>query len=171
MSNNVLTNNGFAFEKNEILKISLNQLGNSFDRRLAVLDKNKDLYQMSIRTLGNQRKTIKLGTIVTSFVWAETSNVLAAITNDKLVIWFYPDIASTDSDIFNLTQEEHNISDDYGKQAELINFYRDRIMIRRADGTIVYCPVSIYPDKLHQLIGQNKWNEALSLCWTVKVKL
>nr|CAH8839961.1 unnamed protein product [Trichobilharzia regenti] len=156
---------------NEILKISLNQLGNSFDRRLAVLDKNKDLYQMSIRTLGNQRKTIKLGTIVTSFVWAETSNVLAAITNDKLVIWFYPDIASTDSDIFNLTQEEHNISDDYGKQAELINFYRDRIMIRRADGTIVYCPVSIYPDKLHQLIGQNKWNEALSLCWTVKEKM
>ena len=61
------------------------------------------------------------------------------------------------------------ISDDYGKQLELINFYRDRIMIKRADGSTVYCPISIYPDKLHQLISQNKWNEALKLCWTVKV--
>ncbi|CAH8502920.1 unnamed protein product [Heterobilharzia americana] len=156
---------------NEIMKISLNQLGNSFDRRLAVLDKNKDLYLLSIRTLGNQRKIIKLGTMVTSFIWAETSNVLAAIINDKLVIWFYPDIASTDSDIFTLTQEEHNFGDEYGKQAELINFYRDRVMIKRGDGSIIYCPVSIYPDKLHQLIGQNKWNEALSLCWTVKEKM
>ncbi|XP_018650441.1 putative wd40 repeat-containing [Schistosoma mansoni] len=94
---------------NEIMKISLNQMGNSFDRRLALLDSNKDLYLMSIRILGNQRKMIKLATMVSSFLWAETSNILAAITNDKLVIWFYPDIALTNSDIINLTQEEHNI--------------------------------------------------------------
>ncbi|CAH8493309.1 unnamed protein product [Schistosoma mattheei] len=94
---------------NEIIKISLNQMGNSFDRRLALLDNNKDLYLMSIRILGNQRKMVKLATMVSSFLWAETSNILAAITNDKLVIWFYPDIALTNSDILNLTQEEHNI--------------------------------------------------------------
>ncbi|KAH8859384.1 Intraflagellar transport protein 80 like [Schistosoma japonicum] len=94
---------------NEIIKISLNQLGNSFDRRLILLDKNNDLYLMSVRQLGNKRKMIKLATMVSSCLWAETSNILAAITNDKLVIWFYPDIALTDSDIFNLTKEEHNI--------------------------------------------------------------
>ncbi|CAH8496573.1 unnamed protein product [Schistosoma intercalatum] len=156
---------------NEIIKISLNQMGNSFDRRLALLDNNKDLYLMSIRILGNQRKMVKLATMVSSFLWAETSNILAAITNDKLVIWFYPDIALTNSDILNLTKEEHNIIDDYGKQLELINFYRDRIMIKRADGSTVYCPISIYPDKLHQLVSLSKWNEALKLCWTVKDRI
>lgn len=39
-------------------------MGNSFDRRLALLDNNKDLYLMSIRILGNQRKMVKLGKFI-----------------------------------------------------------------------------------------------------------
>ncbi|CAL8086530.1 unnamed protein product [Calicophoron daubneyi] len=155
----------------EVIRIGLDQCGNPLDRRLALIDRNKDLYLMSIRVFGTARKLVKLSTSVTSFVWAETSNLLAAVANDKVSVWFYPNIAFIDSDLLSMTTQEHDAQEEFGKQPELLSFYRDRISICRSDGSIVSLPVSPYPDRLHQLIGLNKWDDALSLCRNVKDKL
>ncbi|VDP76318.1 unnamed protein product [Echinostoma caproni] len=107
----------------EIIKIGLDQCGQPLERRLVILDRNKDLYLMSIRVFGTSRKLVKLS------------------------------------------------NEEFGKHPELLSFYRDRLRLRRTDGSEMSFTVSPYPDKLHQLILLNKWNEALSFCRNVKDKL
>ncbi|KAA0193464.1 Intraflagellar transport protein 80 [Fasciolopsis buskii] len=155
----------------EIVKIGLDQCGQPLDRRLALLDRNKDLYLMSIRVFGTNRKLVKLSTMATSFVWCDTSNLLAAVSNDTLSVWFHPNIAFIDNDLLNSAMLEMENHEEFGKHPELLNFYRDRLRLRRTDGSEVSFTVSPFPDKIHQLILLNKWNEALSLCRNVKDKL
>ncbi len=58
----VLTYNWPMFlKKVEISEISLDQSGNTSDRKLAFVDKNRDLYIINVRTPGNSRRTYKIG--------------------------------------------------------------------------------------------------------------
>ncbi|KER26913.1 hypothetical protein T265_13899, partial [Opisthorchis viverrini] len=155
----------------DVLQIGLDQCGSPLHQRLAILDRNKDLYLMSVRVFGTNRKSTKLTTMASSFIWSQTSNILAAVVNDNISVWHYPNIAFVDSDLLALTTHEHDTQEEFGKQPELLSFYRDRITIRRINGSVSALTVSPYPDKLHQLIATNKWNEALSLCRNVKDKM
>ncbi|KAF5404668.1 Intraflagellar transport protein 80 [Paragonimus heterotremus] len=154
----------------EVLQIGLDQCGPPLDRRMALLDRNKDLYLMSVRVFGTSRKLVKLCTMATSMVWSETSNLLAAVANENLTIWFYPNVAFIDNDLLAMTTQEHENQEEFGKQPELLSFHRDRITIRRSNGSVVSFGVSPYLDKLHQLILTNKWHEALGLCRNAKDK-
>ncbi|GAA50697.1 intraflagellar transport protein 80 homolog [Clonorchis sinensis] len=156
---------------NDVVQIGLDQCGPPLHQRLVILDRNKDLYLMSVRVFGTNRKSTKLTTMASSFIWSQTSNILAAVVNDNISVWYYPNIAFVDSDLLALTTHEHDTQEEFGKQPELLSFYRDRITIRRINGSVSSLTVSPYPDKLHQLIATNKWNEALSLCRNVKDKM
>ncbi|KAA3681134.1 intraflagellar transport protein 80 [Paragonimus westermani] len=109
-------------------------------------------------------------TMATSMVWNETSNLLAAVANENLTIWFYPNIAFIDNDLLVMTTQEHEKQEEFGKQPELLSFHRDRITLRRANGSVVSFGVSPYLDKLHQLVLNNKWPDALGLCRNAKDK-
>ena len=50
-----------CFLQLEVMEISLDQCGTSGERRLAIIDKNRDLYLTSVRVFGQDRKTVKLG--------------------------------------------------------------------------------------------------------------
>ncbi len=43
------------------MEIALDQCGTANERRLAIVDKNRDLYLTQVRVYGAARKTIKLG--------------------------------------------------------------------------------------------------------------
>lgn len=43
------------------MEIALDQCGPATERRLAIVDKNRDLYVTSVRVFGGERKTHKLG--------------------------------------------------------------------------------------------------------------
>lgn len=46
------------------MEIALDQCGPSAERRLAIIDKNRDLYLTSVRVFGTDRKTVKLGMLL-----------------------------------------------------------------------------------------------------------
>ena len=43
------------------MEVALDQCGTAGERRLAIIDKNRDLYLTSVRVFGTDRKTVKLG--------------------------------------------------------------------------------------------------------------
>ena len=43
------------------MEIALDQCGPATERRLAIIDKNRDLYLTSVRVFGTERKSNKLG--------------------------------------------------------------------------------------------------------------
>ena len=49
------------------MEIALDQCGPPTERRLAIIDKNRDLYLTSVRTFGTDRKSVKLGKIYMVF--------------------------------------------------------------------------------------------------------
>ncbi len=48
----------------EIMEIALDQFGPANERRLFLVDKNRDLFITTVRLYGSQRKYIKLATMV-----------------------------------------------------------------------------------------------------------
>ena len=48
----------------EVMEIALDQFGSPNDRRLALIDKNRDLFLAGVRLYGSQRKFVKLATMV-----------------------------------------------------------------------------------------------------------
>ena len=52
----------FLFCQMEVQEIALDKCGSQSERRLCVIDKNRDLYLTQCRVYGSDRKTVKLGT-------------------------------------------------------------------------------------------------------------
>lgn len=48
----------------EVMEIAIDQFGSPNDRRLAIIDKNRDLFLAGVRLYGSQRKFVKLATMV-----------------------------------------------------------------------------------------------------------
>jgi len=45
----------------DIAEIALDKTGSPTERRLAIIDKNRDLYLSQVRVFGTARKTVKIG--------------------------------------------------------------------------------------------------------------
>ena len=86
----------FIFLKCEISELAVDHIGPPNDRKLAFVDKNRDLYVTSVRVIGNSRKINKLGTNIHNFVWNDTYNMLAGIADSRFTIWYYPAIVFVD---------------------------------------------------------------------------
>jgi len=50
----------------DVMEVALDQCGTAGERRLAIIDKNRDLHLTSVRVFGTDRKTVKLGMYSTS---------------------------------------------------------------------------------------------------------
>ena len=75
----------FTFRQ-EIAEISLDQIGLPNTRKLAVVDKNRDLFVANVRQYkgghgggGRQQSSGKIGAMVQSLKWNSDSNMLAAL--------------------------------------------------------------------------------------------
>ncbi|KAL7063408.1 hypothetical protein AAHC03_0440 [Spirometra sp. Aus1] len=112
-----------------------------------------------------------VGSMVSTFLWSETDNFLAAAQNDKLTIWYYPTLAFIDKELLPLTVQETDILDECGKYACLHNFRGNHITLRRADGGLISFSISPYPACLNGYISRNKWGDAVNLCRSAKEAL
>ncbi|VDL94630.1 unnamed protein product [Schistocephalus solidus] len=155
----------------EVLSLGLNQKGVAVDRRLVLLDKNKDLFLYQVRIYGRGRAVTKLCSMVSTFLWSETDNFLAAAQNDKLTVWYYPTLAFIDKELLPLTIQEIDILDECGKYACLHNFRGNHITLRRADGGLISFSISPYPACLNGYVSRNKWGDAVNLCRSAKVRM
>ncbi|ELT96334.1 hypothetical protein CAPTEDRAFT_168411 [Capitella teleta] len=153
--------------KIEVMEVYLDQCGTATERRLAIVDKNRDLYLTQVRVYGKDRKTVKLSTMINSLLWNDETNMLAALSEGKLLVWFYPNASSVDKDLISRTTYERE-TNEFGKSPQLLSFLGKQISVRRAEGSILTTSVSPYPSILHNCVTLGRWDDAVRLCRFVK---
>ncbi|XP_064418295.1 intraflagellar transport protein 80 homolog isoform X1 [Latimeria chalumnae] len=153
--------------KIEIMEIALDQFGSANERKIAIIDKNRDLYIASVRKFGKEQKMIKIGAMVHTMAWNDTTNILCGLQDTSFTVWFYPSAVYVDKDLLLKTVYEKDASE-FSKSPQIVNFVGSKVTIRRADGSLVYTNVSPYPAILHEYVSASKWNDAVRLCRFVK---
>ena len=96
----------------EIIEIHLNRTKISSERKIAFLDSNRDLFVNP----GHKRKKFKLSSMTDSFLWNDKNDVLCAISDSRLITWFYPNAIDVDKEIMNMTKSVKE-SQDIGRLA------------------------------------------------------
>jgi intraflagellar transport protein 80 len=146
----------------EIAECSLNQGGLASDRKLLLIDKNRDLFLTPV----HRNEPVKLATIVDSAIWSDTHDMAAAISDQKLLVWYCPNVVYIDKDLLGKTRASSDASS-FGRLPRLTSFSGARIGVRRADGASMTAHASPYPAQLHALCSQAQFAKAVRLCRTV----
>jgi len=150
--------------KLDVVRISLSQQGTGVDRKIAILDKNKDLY---LTKAMNSDRTEKLGAMVDSFMWNDSTDVLIALVDDKLITYVFPSICFVDKDLLPKTLQTKTCND-AGKYAQIIGFYGSHCTIKKADGADLAMVTMPYAHLLYQHFEKGQWEQAVRLCRYVK---
>lgn len=147
----------------ELVEVQLSQTGQLADRKLTVIDRNQDLYITPV----NSQETVKVATMIDSAIWNDSVDMLAAVGDDKLTVWFYPQVVYYDKDMLSRTRLIRDASE-FGKTPSLLSFRSTRCTLRRSDGAVVTSNVSPYQEMLANFASQREWDLALRLCRYVK---
>ncbi|XP_030350764.1 intraflagellar transport protein 80 homolog isoform X2 [Strigops habroptila] len=149
--------------KTEIVEIALDQKGLTSERKIAFIDKNRDLYITSVKRFGKEQKIVKIGTMVQTLAWNDTSNILCGIQDTRFTVWYYPNTVYVDKDLLPKTLYENEASE-FSKNPQIVHFIGNLITIRRADGSLIHLNISPYPAILHEYVSSSKWEDAVRLC-------
>ncbi|XP_069831369.1 intraflagellar transport protein 80 homolog isoform X2 [Dendropsophus ebraccatus] len=153
--------------KIEVVEIALDQGGPASERKIAFVDKNRDLYISTVRKLGKEQRAVKIGSMVHTLAWSDLSNILCGIQDSRFTVWYYPNVAYVDKELLPKTITEKDASE-FSKSPQIMSFVGNRVTIRRSDGSLVHTNTSPYPAIIHDYIIASKWNEAVRLCRFVK---
>lgn len=161
---------GSITHKTDIVQFALNQYEtNVVDRRVAIIDRNRDLYITPvIPQSGIFRGMYKLQTQVDTMIWNDTSDMLCAIADGRLVVWYYPNVVFVDRDLLPSTTSMKEMGEVFGKVPQLTAFFGNRASVRKADGALVYTAVSSYVPMLYRLVADVRWEETVRLCRFIK---
>ncbi|XP_067400467.1 intraflagellar transport protein 80 homolog isoform X1 [Emydura macquarii macquarii] len=153
--------------KTEITEIALDQKGLTNERKIAFIDKNRDLYITSVKRFGKEQKVIKIGTMAHTLAWNDTSNILCGLQDTRFSVWYYPNTVYVDKDLLPKTLYEKDASE-FSKNPQIVRFVGNQVTIRRADGSLIHLNISPYPAILHEYVSSSKWEDAVRLCRFVK---
>uniref|UniRef100_A0A8C4X7R3 Intraflagellar transport 80 homolog (Chlamydomonas) n=1 Tax=Erpetoichthys calabaricus TaxID=27687 RepID=A0A8C4X7R3_ERPCA len=153
--------------KMEIMEIALDQYGSANERKLALIDKNRDLYIALVRRFGRDQKIIKIGTMVHTMAWNDSTSMLCGIQDTQFTVWYYPNVVYVDKDLLFKTLYTKDASD-FSRSPHILNYVANQVTIRRSDGSLVYTNISPYPDILHEYVNCSRWDDAVRLCRFVK---
>lgn len=147
----------------EIKEIGLSQVGPNNERQLAFIDRNRDLYVVPVM----KRSVAKLGAMVDGAVWHDTTGMLAAMVDQKLCVWYYPNEVYVDKEL--LAKTKWTKTDvEFGKAANIVLFSGSKCLIRRSDGVLATVATSPYPVMLYDLVKRGQWDKATRLCRFIK---
>ncbi|XP_076837224.1 intraflagellar transport protein 80 homolog isoform X2 [Brachyhypopomus gauderio] len=149
--------------KMEVMEIALDQCGPSSDRKIALIDKNRDLYVAAVRRLGREQTLHKLGTMVHTMAWNDSTNILCGIQDAQFTVWYYPNVVFVDKNLLPKTLYTKDGSE-FTRAPHILNYTGGQVTVRRADGSLVYSTVSPYPALLHDYTASARWEDALRLC-------
>lgn len=143
-----------------ILSLALDQWGPASYRNLLVLDKARDLYVLPVKS--NNKVFSKLGRKIESYQWNSEENIIAAIQDTQLIVWYCPQ-ATFSTTLLRLCTFNYD-SPELGRGPRINDFVADSVAVRRTDGSLINVHVSPLPAILLRYIQENKWNDALNLC-------
>jgi len=149
----------------EIVAMELNQVSMSSERKLCFVDSNCDMYI----TMVHKPEIIKIASIVDSFQWNDGNDMLAALSDSKLLTWFYPNAVYVDKDLMRQAMSSRDASD-VGKMATMTSFTGNLCQVRRLDGATATLSISPYPKILYELVDKADFEKAIRLCRFVKEK-
>eukprot|EP00658_Telonema_sp_P-2_P035034 TRINITY_DN2552_c0_g1_i4.p1 TRINITY_DN2552_c0_g1~~TRINITY_DN2552_c0_g1_i4.p1 ORF type:complete len:329 (+),score=133.64 TRINITY_DN2552_c0_g1_i4:46-987(+) len=147
----------------EVAEIALDQFGLGSERKLAVLDRNHDLYLTPV----HRQHLIKIANMVDSFLWHTKTGMLAASMDGQLCTWYYPNVVYVDTDLITQTRCLKD-GTSLGKNPQLVQFADTHITVRRSDGALVCSSVSPFPSLLYEYTQAAQWDAATKLCRFVK---
>ncbi|XP_058277937.1 intraflagellar transport protein 80 homolog isoform X3 [Hirundo rustica] len=153
--------------KTEIVEIALDQKGLTSERKIAFIDKNRDLFITSVKRFGKEQKIVKIGTMVQSLAWNDASNILCGIQDSRFTVWYYPNTVYVDKDLLPKTLYERDASE-FSRSPQIVSFVGSRVTVRRAEGSLVHLRISPYPGILHGHAGASAWEHGVRLCRFVK---
>lgn len=159
--------------KAEVTQIGLNQQQSGsaasahLYRQLIVVDENRDLYLYKVsggtRAKDGAVPSHKLRAMVDSAVWNDKSEMLVAVADSRLVIWAYPGVVWTDTDLLEETVTTKD-GEEFGKLPTIVSFHNSQVYVRRADGPLLTAAVSPFPAPLVAFASIGRWQESLRLC-------
>ena len=122
-------NDGKPFmHRQEVIEVALDQTGLPNERKLAIIDKNRDLYLTNVRKFGQSSLPGKLGSMVQSLKWAADCNMLAAMQDSRFTIWYFPAIIYVDKSLVGRTLVERD-SAEFGKHPVINSFLKNSISV------------------------------------------
>ncbi|KAI5073537.1 hypothetical protein GOP47_0011550, partial [Adiantum capillus-veneris] len=145
-----------------IMDVDMNQQGTIADRMLIFIDSNNDLYIACIV----KPCIIKLASLATKALWSSSAHIVAAMVDQDLVIWLYPQAAFIDEDLLSILQAKKECFK--GQIAALRSFQATRFLIQYKNGAFVTRSMSPKPFLLFEYITSNDWKQAKQLCWVLK---
>ena len=143
----------------DILEIGLNKNEVASERKIGFIDVNRDFHLSPV----HKRDVIKLSSMTDSFLWNEKNDILVAISDGRLLAWYYPNAIYVDKDLMDLCKVSKE-SNDIGRSAQLLTFSSSQAILRRKDGGLITISVSPYPSILFDLCDKNKLDTAIKLC-------
>ena len=159
---------GTITHKAEVEVVRLSQFGRgAAERRVALIDRNRELHMAPVVPIAGARATHKLLAQVDTVAWNDESDMLAAIADSRLTVWYYPNAVWVDADLLKLTADVRD-GKEFGKMPQIKSFSGPRLAVRRADGSLLTAGTSYYPAMLYKAAGGGSWEEALRLCRFVK---
>jgi intraflagellar transport protein 80 len=161
----------------DVLEVGISQYGPALDRKIYVLDRNHDLYIAPANAAaqsGGQAQAgqgggsgahalVKIASMVDCAIWHDETEMLAAVADGKIVVWYYPNVVFIDKDITPLTKEVHDATD-FGKTPSFLGFSGSRVVSRRTDGTTIVTGLSPFPPRLYGHVKDGNWEHGIRLC-------
>lgn len=148
----------------EVIEVTLNQVERAAERKVCILDSNRDLTLRSV----HRQDSVKLAAIVDTFSWNEHFDILAAITDGKLSVWYYPNVVFADKELLENTKMVKDVSAEVGKNSTIESFSGSLCTVRRVDGRVATLSCSPYPPLLFESAERDQWERAIRLCRFVK---
>ncbi|KAK7882659.1 hypothetical protein WMY93_028833 [Mugilogobius chulae] len=148
--------------KMEVIDVALDQCGPLNERKIALIDKNRDLYLTSVHH-GRQPKICKIGSMVHCMQWNDSANILCGIQDNQFTVWYYPSVVFIDKELLPLTLYVKDGSE-FARAPHILSFVGTKVTLRQGDGSLVYSSVPPYPAILHDYSSSARWDDALHLC-------
>ncbi|XP_061639072.1 intraflagellar transport protein 80 homolog isoform X2 [Phyllopteryx taeniolatus] len=149
--------------KLEVVEIALDQCGPSTERKIALIDKNRDLYLTSVRYLGREPKICKIGSMIHSMAWNNVANILCGVQDNQLTVWYYPSAVFIDKELLPKTLYIKDGSE-FSLTPHILSYVDTKVRLRQRDGSLLYTSVPPYAVLLHEYSSSAHWEDALRLC-------
>jgi intraflagellar transport protein 80 len=89
-------------------------------RKVAFIDANKDLFLTKVHQQSSTQRVFKLKTIVDSVAWHPDADILLALSDKQLVIWYYLDIVWCDTELIEASMLKLDTAD-IGQNARILS--------------------------------------------------
>lgn len=99
-------------------------------------------------------------------VWSREAHIIAAMVDQNLIIWYYPQAIFIDVDLLRFLKIKKECF--MGKNATIHDFQGSRCNIQYEDGSFVFLSLSPTPYLLFEYLASKKWEQAIKLCWLFK---